>query len=133
MPISEYSTTPSANTTINEIDIDEGCAPGGINDAIRQLMADIKLDRDGNTQVLNYLGSVDTTSALPQAGAAENEFYYVAGSDAHYVYADDEWVAMSETVNAWVICAEEEPTDSDELDALYGRLCDGGFIVFGRD
>lgn len=41
MGISSYSTNPASNTTINGIDIAEGCAPSGINDAIRQMMADI--------------------------------------------------------------------------------------------
>lgn len=44
MPIADYSTTPASNTTINGINIAEGCNPSGINDAIRQMMADIKTD-----------------------------------------------------------------------------------------
>lgn len=41
MSISDYSETASSNTTINGVNIDEGCSPAGLNDAIRQLMADI--------------------------------------------------------------------------------------------
>lgn len=40
--ISEYSATAASNTDINSIDIGEGCAPSGINDAIRTLMKQIK-------------------------------------------------------------------------------------------
>jgi hypothetical protein len=40
--ISEYSATAADNTDINGIDIAEGCAPSGINDAIRTLMKQIK-------------------------------------------------------------------------------------------
>lgn len=40
--ISEYSTTNSANTDINSINIDEGCAPSGINNAIREVMVHLK-------------------------------------------------------------------------------------------
>lgn len=43
--ISEYSSTSAGadlNTDINSIDIDEGCAPSGINNAIRTLMAQVK-------------------------------------------------------------------------------------------
>jgi hypothetical protein len=40
--ISEYSATPANNTDINNIDIAEGCSPSGINNAIRELMADLK-------------------------------------------------------------------------------------------
>jgi len=39
--IDEYSTTPGSNTSINSIDISEGCSPATINNAIRQAMADI--------------------------------------------------------------------------------------------
>jgi hypothetical protein len=40
--ISEYDSTASANTDIDSINIDEGCAPSGINNAIRELMAHLK-------------------------------------------------------------------------------------------
>lgn len=39
--VADYSTTPSANTSINGIDIDELCAAAGYNNALRQIMADI--------------------------------------------------------------------------------------------
>lgn len=40
--ISDFSTTAGNNTDINSINIAEGCAPSGINDAIRTLMAQLK-------------------------------------------------------------------------------------------
>ena len=40
--ISEFSATPANNTDIDGININEGCAPSGINDAIRELMAQLK-------------------------------------------------------------------------------------------
>jgi hypothetical protein len=40
--ISEFSSTPANNTDIDSINISEGCAPSGINDAIRELMAQLK-------------------------------------------------------------------------------------------
>jgi microcystin-dependent protein len=40
--ISEWSATPANNTDIGGIDIAEGCAPSGINNAIRELMAQVK-------------------------------------------------------------------------------------------
>jgi hypothetical protein len=45
--INDYSNTAGSNTTINGIDIAEGCSPAGINNAIRQLMADIADMDDG--------------------------------------------------------------------------------------
>ena len=40
--ISEFSSTPANNTDIDSINIAEGCAPSGINDAIRELMSQLK-------------------------------------------------------------------------------------------
>jgi len=40
--ISEFDVDPANNTDINSINIAEGCAPSGINNAIRQLMSDLK-------------------------------------------------------------------------------------------
>ena len=42
MSVRDYNATPSSNTTISSIDIAEGCSPSGINNAIRQQMADLK-------------------------------------------------------------------------------------------
>jgi hypothetical protein len=47
--ISEYSTTNSANTDIESINIDEGCAPSGINNAIRELMVHLKEFQTGSS------------------------------------------------------------------------------------
>ena len=40
--ISEFSSDPANNTDIDGINIAEGCAPSGINNAIRELMAQLK-------------------------------------------------------------------------------------------
>lgn len=42
MAVKDYNTDPDLNTSISGINIAEGCPPSGINDAIRQLMADVK-------------------------------------------------------------------------------------------
>lgn len=50
MGFSSYNSDPNANTSISGINIAEGCPPSGINNAIRQLMADAK-DEDANVVV----------------------------------------------------------------------------------
>jgi hypothetical protein len=45
--ISEYSSTAANNTDIGGINIAEGCAPSGINNAIRELMAQLKDQQTG--------------------------------------------------------------------------------------
>jgi hypothetical protein len=45
--ISEFDSTPSNNTDIDGINIAEGCAPSGINNAIRELMSQLKNQQTG--------------------------------------------------------------------------------------
>jgi hypothetical protein len=66
--ISEWSSTPANNTDIDGINIAEGCAPSGINDAIRELMSqvkDLQSGASGDTIPITAGGTGATT-----AGAA---------------------------------------------------------------
>ena len=68
--ISEYSATAADNTDINGIDIAEGCAPSGINDAIRTLMKQIKdlqAGTSGDTIPLTAGGTGATTASAARA------------------------------------------------------------------
>ena len=64
--ISEFSATPANNTDIDSINIAEGCAPSGINDAIRELMAQLK-DFQTGAQGDSFNGPLGSTT--PAAGA----------------------------------------------------------------
>jgi hypothetical protein len=64
--ISEFSATPSNNTDIDGINIAENCAPSGINDAIRELMSQLKDFQTGAVGD-SFNGPVGTTTAA--AGA----------------------------------------------------------------
>lgn len=54
MGFSSYSSDADSNLTISGINIAEGCPPSGINNAIRQLMADAK---DENTSAIHNTGA----------------------------------------------------------------------------
>jgi len=60
--ISEYSATANSNTDIGGINVDEGCAPSGINDAIRTMMAQLKNFQTG-TGSDSFNGPVGSTTA----------------------------------------------------------------------
>jgi len=47
MAVSDYSTTPGDNTAISGINIAEGWPAANANNAVRQLMADIRVMYDG--------------------------------------------------------------------------------------
>lgn len=49
MSVSDYSTTADNNTSISGINVAEGCLPSNVNNAIRQLMADLAAYREDVT------------------------------------------------------------------------------------
>lgn len=64
--ISEYDSTAANNTDIDSINIDEGCAPSGINNAIRELMAhlkDLQAGTSGDTIPVASGGTGSTTAS----------------------------------------------------------------------
>lgn len=64
MGISSYSATPGSNTAISGISLAEGCAPSGINDALRQLMADLATFSNGQTVLGSAASSASTAFML---------------------------------------------------------------------
>ena len=66
--ISEYSSTAGDNTDIGGINIAEGCAPSGINDAIRTQMAQLKNFLDGSSgDTITTAKIVATTAQIVNA------------------------------------------------------------------
>ena len=69
--ISEWSATPANNTDIGGIDIAEGCAPSGINNAIRELMAQVKdMQTGADGDDLTIAGTFALTGGLTLDGSA---------------------------------------------------------------
>ena len=69
--ISEWSATPANNTDVGGVDIAEGCAPSGINNAIREIMAQVKdlvTGADGDN--LTVAGDLILTGGLTLDGSA---------------------------------------------------------------
>ena len=87
MAVKDYKTNPDENTTISGINIDEGCTTSGINNAIRQLMADVKQDSDKqNSNIMTgATGSKAGTSGLVPAPSAGDYNKPLTGGG---VYAD---------------------------------------------
>ena len=69
--ISEFDLTPANNTDIDGIDIAEGCAPSGINNAIRELMSQLK-DFQGGTSGDLLAIAAGGTNAATTAAALQN-------------------------------------------------------------
>jgi len=73
--ISEFSSTPASNTDIDSIFIGEGMAPSNVNDAIRELMAQLKDFQVGSAGDPVTVGGVLTV----QAGAVGTPAITTAG------------------------------------------------------
>jgi hypothetical protein len=80
MAVSDYSTTPASNTSISGINIAEGCSPANINNAIRQLMADVK--GFYNTPIAGLTASVAELNILDGVTASTAELNILDGVTA---------------------------------------------------
>lgn len=79
--ISEFDTNPDLNTDINSINIAEGCAPSGINNAIRTLMSDLKDWQSGAQDI--YVAPAGTAAAPSWTfnGDTDSGFYRYAANE----------------------------------------------------
>ena len=84
MPIQDYSTDPDLNVQISGINIAEGCPPSGINNAIRQLMADVKEESEAKAEAITAAGEALEAYAEAQAAkdAMQDEAIAAAQSSA---------------------------------------------------
>lgn len=65
--VSQWSSTPANNTDVGGIDISEGCAPSGINNALREIMAQVKdmqAGTDGDNLTVGGNLSVTGTASI---------------------------------------------------------------------
>jgi hypothetical protein len=58
---SDYSATPASNTSIEGINVAEGCAAANINNAIRQLMAD-------GRSLSDAVAAISISGLMPKTG-----------------------------------------------------------------
>ena len=96
MSVSSYSTTASSNTTISGTNIAENCPAGNLNNAIRQMMADIRTEltdavltltaKATVAEIRTALDALEATAALEVIGAltpaADRVPYYTGASSA---------------------------------------------------
>ena len=57
MSIADYSTIADNNITISGLSIAEGCPPSNVNNAMRQIMADVKAEKDAKDAAVSRLQS----------------------------------------------------------------------------
>ena len=77
--ISEFDTNPALNTDIDSINIAEGCAPSGINNAIRELMSQLKNQQDGSSLDTFTVGNTLTVNAANSLRLADTDSTHYVG------------------------------------------------------
>jgi hypothetical protein len=81
--VSEYSATAANNTDIGGINIAEGCAPSGINNAIRELMAQLKDMQSGTDgDPFTVGGGLSVSNGLSVSGTATFSNSVILGGSA---------------------------------------------------
>jgi hypothetical protein len=99
--ISEYSTTNSNNTDIESINIDEGCAPSGINNAIRELMVHLKEFQTGSsgdplTVAGTFVASGGATIAASAGTSASPSIHFSSDTNTGIFSPAADTIAFSE-------------------------------------
>ena len=110
--VSQWDSTAANNTDINSININEGCPPSTINNAIREVMAQIKDWQDGSSgDTLNITGSLQLDGSTGSAG----QVLISQGSAATPTWGDAFVTGM---IMLWSGSTGTVPSG--------WRLCDGG-------
>jgi hypothetical protein len=122
--ISEWSSTPSSNTDIDGINIAEGCAPSGINDAIREMMSQVKDLYSGTTGDAISIagGGTGGTTAV----AARTNLGLVIGTDVQA--ADSELTTL-----AGMSASRATFLASSEAFGFRNRIINGAMMIDQRN
>ena len=147
--ISEFSATPANNTDIDSINIAEGCAPSGINDAIRELMAQLKDFQVGSAGDPVTVGGVLTvtagavgTPAITTAGDTNTGIFFPAADTIAFAEGGAEAMridASGRLIVGATSAAEGSPVEivsntSGGSIRIRGRASDGsGAVTFGTN
>jgi hypothetical protein len=54
MAVTDWSTNPASNTAIDGINIAEGCPPGNLNNAVRSMMANVRVMYNNLPSTANF-------------------------------------------------------------------------------
>lgn len=105
MPIQDYSTDPDLNVQISGINIAEGCPPSGINNAIRQLMADVKEESEAKAEAITAAGEALEAFAEGQAAKDDEQDEAIAEAKSSADAASEDVTTLDTTLRQLI--AEE--------------------------
>jgi len=121
--ITQYSSTPSSNTDINNINIDENCPASGLNNAIRELMAHLK-NVDTGSQALTAL-SVTGDTTISSGNLLVGTTNSLAG-----INNTDQGISLRTSTGSASSIAVSRDTG---ISGYFNRNSDGDILSFRRD
>ena len=97
--ITDYDNTSGNNTDVQSVDISEGCSPSGINNAIREVMADLADVNDGTVALTSP--QADSLTLNGNANFGDNDkAIFGAGSDLQIFHdGGNSWINDTGTGN----------------------------------
>jgi hypothetical protein len=140
--VSEWSAVPANNTDIGGIDIAEGCAPSGINNAIREMMAQVKdmvTGADGDSQVIG--GTLTLSNELISNGSAGSAGQFLtsrgAGLSPQYTTVNNFvtgmimlWSGSSASIpSGWLLCDGSNSTPDLRNRFVVGAFADDSGVA----
>jgi hypothetical protein len=145
--ISEYDATAGNNTDINSINIDEGCSPSGINNAIRALMSHLKAwqgGTSGDTLPIASGGTGQITAALainallPTQTSNSSKYLTTDGSVASWATVTTfsagmilMWSGTIATIpSGWVLCNGSNSTPDLRNRFVIGAYSDTSSVAY---
>ena len=93
--ITDYDKVSANNTDVQSVDISEGCSPSGINNAIREVMADLAAVNDGTVALTSPVASAMSVTTTLTAGGIDingNEFILDADGDTSITADTDDQI-----------------------------------------
>ena len=93
---SDWSATPASNTSIDGIDINENCAPGNLNNAIRSIMAAAKTFATGAVNGALYMVKTGGafTGDITRSGAGGYLYHNSSSLSSGKVYVQTSGTAL---------------------------------------
>ena len=145
--ISEYDATAGNNTDINSINIDEGCSPSGINNAIRALMSHLKAwqgGTSGDTLPIASGGTGQVTAALainsllPTQTSNSSKYLTTDGSVASWATVTTfsagmilMWSGTIATIpSGWLLCNGSNSTPDLRNRFIIGAYSDTSSVAY---
>jgi hypothetical protein len=129
--ITDYSNTAASNTDIQSVDIDEGCLPSGINNAIREIMADLADVNDGTVSLTSPAFAAASLTGDLSFGD-NNKAIFGAGSDLQIYHDGSDSYIVDNGTGDLLIRAENnlflKRTNSDET--YFSGAVNGAVTLF---